>query len=140
MLAKRISQLKPGDLFIWGNANTRSNMCVSGEMLGPLLCVEVNQSSKKISFTSRSGAEDARWYEPTDSAIVSPDGYDLSNLVHHDVECGKCHERYGRHNGVKCPDDRGTYFAPRQEDLENFHWEELCRLSEYDDFFDSIGL
>ena len=140
MLAKRISQLKPGDVFIWGNQDTRSNMCVAGEALGALVCDRVlPDSGPKICFILPSGKRDSRFYEPKDIAIMATG--DLSNLVHHDVICKKCHMRYGKHAGVRCQDGHGTYFVPRQDDLECFHSEELRKaISDYDDFFDSIGL
>jgi hypothetical protein len=137
--AKLISELKPGDVFIWGNQATRSNMCVAGEHLGLLVCDKVVPTEVKIRFTLPSGKLDSRFYERSDIAIWV-DG-DLCNLVHHDVICKKCHMRYGKHKGVRCQDDRGTFFVPRQDDLENFHSEELRKaISGCDDFFDSIGL
>jgi len=141
MRAKLISELKPGDVFIWGNQATRSNMCVAGEALGALVCDRVlPDCGPKICFILPSGKRDSRFYEPKDIAILATG--DLSNLVHHDVICKKCHMRYGSHAGVRCQDGHGTFFVPRQDDLENFHSEELRKALSGcdDDFFDSIGL
>jgi len=147
MLAKRISHLKPGDVFIWGNARTRENMCVRGELLGPLVCVRVEppkagrDGDSEIFFLPRSGRKDSRWYRSSDIAIVAVNG--LDTLVRHAVMCDQCNESYGRHAGVLCPGDRERYFVPNQSELELFHREELRKAlseSDCDDFFDSIGL
>jgi hypothetical protein len=143
MRAKLISELKPGDVFIWGNQDTRSNMCVRGEHLGALVCDRVEPdpvpTECKIYFILPSGKRDSRFYERSDIAILAAG--DLSNLVHHDVICKQCDMRYGKHAGVRCQDGQGEYFVPRQDDLECFHSEELRKaISGCDDFFDSIGL
>ena len=146
MLAKRISQLKPGDVFIWGDANTRSNMVVRGDILGPLVCVKVEPAGDthpRIYFVTQTGEQQHdRFYEKTDIAILGQKG--LCNLVNYEVTCKNCKNRYGDHMGVYCPDGAAsTYFVPSQADLEIFHSQELAKAisgTDCDDFFDSIGL
>lgn len=148
MLIKRISELKPDDVFIWGDADTRSNMCVSGEGLGRLICTNVepifgdgNNAYATVCYRPKSGGDESRWYRKSDIALVADD-LDLSNLVHHEVLCTQCGDRYGRHNGLDCK--TGEHFVPC-EALMRLHMPEynayLRRLDGIeDDFFSSIGL
>ncbi len=146
MRIKLISELKQGDLFIWGSDVTRYNMCVGGEDNGPLICSKLEAPypndhvnvGGKVFWLPKSCVENSRWYLKTDIALVA-DYDNLDDFVHPNVMCQSCGGIFLYHNKFECK--IGGYFVPLQRDLEALHPEyKLAIHGEDSDFFNSIGL
>lgn len=147
MRIKLISELTRGDEFIWGSDKTRSNMCVHGDELGPLIFTGIELSDPneesdpnvggRVFFLPKSMQEGYRWFLKTDIVLVRQ--HDTAYGIDFRVSCMKCGDEYGEHIGMECVG--GGFFIPCQDDLARFHpVYKVAIHGEEIDFFDSIGL
>lgn len=135
MKVVKVSELQPGDQFIWADQKTRDNMACNShpEFLGVLECTEVETRPQILTVETTEGKK-MQWWRWSDRAIVL-DMDTVHRTFHSRVPCIRCCHTWGAHQGMKCPAKYGT-FVPSMDELMELHPE----LRQDDEFFDSIGL
>jgi hypothetical protein len=142
---KKVSHLKPGEEFIWGDDRTRKNLVVNLDYLGPLICTDVDTENDVIHFLPADAAkEDMRYYEDCSTALVVDTSRE--SLVDFAVTCQSCLRKYGSHAGLDCQSESkgeysGGFFVPSDLDMVKYHPEYAHMFgAAVEDFFSSIGL
>lgn len=119
-MLKKLSELKPGDRFIWADAKTRNCMIATpGGCRGGIMFLQaIDTESELILFSHAHGVNNFS-YGPTHQAYVLDDGLDTVLDIPFTTMCAACGKEYAHHRGIRCLNDSwdevGTIFAPDQE-------------------------
>jgi len=133
-----VSELEPGDQFIWADGETRVFMrcgCLAPEVIGNLgICTVKDTDGDTILFTNAHGA--TKWYSYSRYSrayrlsLDRPGGESFA-MGHRCLNCG---EEWGRHSSMTCQADTKFVetFIPADPDSQS--------PKAVDDFFASLGL